>query len=90
MLRIFAWIELFVSIVFLTLVVWPFSGFRSGRPVGFDCESWSIFGMNFFGPMGLLPFVCSIRSLKKKTLVPQYFLVCGGAMSTVYWFSQVY
>jgi hypothetical protein len=90
MLRIIAWIELFISIVFLTLSVWPFSGLCSGRPVGFDCESWAIFGVNFFGPMGLIAFVCSIWSLKKKTLVPQYFLVAGGAVLIIYFFSHMH
>ena len=91
MLRIMAWFELALSILFLTVVVWalPASGLCSGRPFGFDCESWLIFGVNIFAPLGFFALICSIWSLVKKSLVPQYLLVFGCGMLMIYWFSHV-
>ena len=89
MLRILACVELLISIIAFALGAWPVSGLCSGRPIGFDCESWFIFGVNIFGPLGLLLLVCSIWSLKKRSWVPQYFLLAGCAMIIIFWVSHV-
>lgn len=60
MLKILALTEFLIALVFAALLVWSFSGLCSGRLAGLDCESWSIIGVNFFAPMSLLLFVCSI------------------------------
>jgi hypothetical protein len=90
MLKILAWIELSLSIFSpaLALCSWPGFGLCHGRPVGFDCESWFIFGVNIFAPLGLLAFVCSIWTLKKRTSVPQYMLVAGSVILMVYLFAH--
>ena len=88
MLRILAFLEILITIFCLVLVVWPISGLCSGRHLGLDCESWFIFGVNIFGPFGLLAFVCAIWSLKSRKLLPQYFLLFGSVAILIYWFSH--
>lgn len=84
-----AWIELVISIVLLLLTIWPFSDYCSGRPLGFDCESWAIFGVNLFAHLGLLGLVSSIFYLTKKIVMPQYVLLLGIVLLMVYWFSNI-
>jgi len=88
MLRILAWLEITVSMMLLALAAWPFSGFCSGRFMGLDCESRAIFGVNIFGPLGILAFICSAWSLKRKSVTPQYFLAFGVFAVMIYWFSH--
>lgn len=89
MIRNLAWIELSISIVLLVLTIWPISGLCSGRLLGNDCESWFIFGVNIFGPLGLLTLVCSIWSLKEISIIPQFVLIAGFSMLMIYWFSHI-
>ena len=77
MLRPLAWIELFASIFLLALVVWPVSGFCSGRVLGLDCEAWFIFGVNLFGPLGLLALGGAVWSLKYNSWLSQCALLLG-------------
>jgi hypothetical protein len=86
MLRLVSWFELSLSVFLLVLAGWPFSDYCSGRLGGLDCESWAIFGVNLFGPLGLLALTCSILTLITKSLTPQYFLMAGSAMLLIYWF----
>jgi len=88
MLKVLAWIEILMSIVLLALAVWPFSGFCSGRFMGLDCESRAIFGVNMFGPLGILGAVCSAWSLKYKTAVPQFVLLFGFLAIMTYWLAH--
>lgn len=90
MLRILACIELFIALVSLALVFFSWPGFSlcKGRPLGFDCESWFIFAVNIFGPLGLLALVCSGWSIRKRSWVPQYFMVAGCVILIIYLFSH--
>lgn len=76
-LRTLARIELVAGILLLLLAIWPLSGFCSGRPLGNDCESWFIFGVNLFGPAGLLAIVCALWTLRRGSQLPQYLLLGG-------------
>ncbi len=87
MLRTVAWIEIVLSIMLLALAIWPLSGFCEGRFMNLDCESRAIFGVNLFGPLGLLAFTCSSWSLKGRSVTPQYFLLLGIAVIIIYWLS---
>jgi hypothetical protein len=89
MLRYLAWAELSISIALLSLAVWPLTGFCSGRPMGFDCESWFIFGVNIFAPLGIVGFISSIWGLKKRTWKSQYVLAAGFTMVVVYMFLHI-
>jgi hypothetical protein len=80
MLRALAWIEIGVSPILLTLFVWPVSGFCFGRPLGQDCESWFIFGVNVFGPVGVLSLACGLWSLNTGSHVPHYVMLAGVAL----------
>ncbi|RJP82066.1 MAG: hypothetical protein C4522_04970 [Desulfobacteraceae bacterium] len=75
MLRILVWLELIASMVLLALAIWPFLDFCSGRFMGLDCESRAIFGVNVFGPLGIVALVCSTWSLKSKSIRPQFLLL---------------
>lgn len=77
MLRTVAWIEIVLSMMLLALAVWPLSGFCEGKFMGLDCESRAIFGVNLFGPLGLLAFTCSSWSLTSRSVTPQDPLVVG-------------
>jgi hypothetical protein len=44
--------------------------------------------VNIFGPLGLIAFVCSLWSLKKRSWVPQYVLVSGCVILFFYLFSH--
>jgi hypothetical protein len=85
MLKKFAWLELFISLLLLVLAFWPMSEFCSGRPLGHDCESWFIFGVNIFGPIGASALVCSFWSLKINKLTPQYFLLFTCSIVLIFW-----
>ena len=85
MLKILGWLEIMLAIILLALALWPFSGYCSGRFMGLDCESRAIFGVNMFGPLGILAIVCSTWSLKGKSIVPQYVLVFGVMLVIAYW-----
>ena len=89
-LRVISWVEVSLSVFLLALAAWPFSDFCSGRPGGFDCESWAIFGVNLFGPLGLLGLVCSIWTLITQSLIPQYVVIAGLAMLLIYWLSHMF
>lgn len=86
MLRIVVWAELLISILALAVVVWPVSGFCRGRLFGFDCESWLIFGVNIFAPVGLFGLICSIWFLNTRSLVSQYILLSGCMVILAWWF----
>lgn len=58
MLKILSWMELLLSVIFLLVPVWVLSGGCEGRPYGYDCEAWLIFGVNLFFPVGSLGLVC--------------------------------
>lgn len=77
MLRALAWLEILASLLLLGLAIWPFSDYCSGRFMGFDCESRAIFGLNIFGPLGIMLLVCAAWSLKHKSSTPQIFLAAG-------------
>jgi hypothetical protein len=66
--------ELGCGLPLVALAFWPFSGFCKGRPYGSDCESWAIFGVNIFGPIGLAAIACCVCSLLFKARWPHYFL----------------
>lgn len=89
MLKTLAWLEIVLAIVLITFALWPFSGFCAGRVMAFDCESRAIFGVNLFGPLGILMFVSAIWTLKKPTLKPQYFLLLGTGAIAIYWLSHM-
>ena len=64
-LRVLAIVQILISVFFITLTIWPISGACSGRALGLDCESWFIFGVNIFAPIGVLALACGIWILKK-------------------------
>lgn len=86
MLRVLSWIELLVSIPLLLIVPWSLSRACTGRPIGFDCEAWAIFGINMFGPIGLLMLIGSAWSLKSEAWAAQYIIVVGCAAVGAWWF----
>lgn len=88
MLKILAWMEVVASIVLLALAAWPFTGYCSGRFLGLDCESRAIFGVNMFGPLGILGIICSAWSIKYKTTMPQFVLLCGFIGIMTYWLAH--
>lgn len=88
MLRNLAWLEIMASMLLLALAIWPFSGYCSGRFMGLDCESRAIFGVNVFGPWGIMLFVCAAWSLKRKSSTPQIFLALGIVAVMLSWASQ--
>lgn len=88
MLRILALLELIASVVLLALAVWPFSDYCSGRFMGLDCESRPIFGINIFGPLGIVALVCSIWSLKNNSVKPQFLLLVTPFAIMVNWFAH--
>ena len=85
MLRGLAWVELLLSLPLLGLVFWPLSRWCTGRPLGFDCESWLIFAVNGFGPVGLLALVCSAWTIAKPGVIPQYVLLAGLLAVLAWW-----
>lgn len=85
MLKILSWIELLLSVPLLLVPIWAGLGICDGRPYGYDCESWFIFGVNVFFPIGALGLVCSVWSLKRRYWRPQYGLVAGCFAVTAYW-----
>jgi hypothetical protein len=89
MLRVLGWVELLVSIFFVSLTAWSVSSICTGRVLGNDCESWFIFGINIFGPLGLLGLVCSIWTLKMEQVIPQYMFALGTTTVLIYWLSHV-
>lgn len=56
--------------------------------MGLDCESRAIFGVNAFGPLGIMLFVCATWSLKRKSSTPQMFLALGIVAVMIFWASQ--
>lgn len=88
MLRNLAWLEIMASMLLLALAIWPFSGHCSGRFMGLDCESRAIFGVNLFGPVGIMLFVCAAWSLKRTSRMPQLVLALGIAAVMIFWASQ--
>lgn len=59
-----------LAFLFLTVAVWPLTSLCSGRPLGRDCESWLIFGVNLFGPFGLVALFCWAWSARTASLAP--------------------
>jgi hypothetical protein len=88
--KILAWGELLVSILFLALPFWALSGFCAGRPFGYDCESWLIFGVNFLAPVGLVALVCAAWSLIRRSWRSQYFLLIGFVIAGLYGWFKLY
>lgn len=88
-LRILACLEIVAAIIFLALAVWPFSEYCSGRFLGLDCESRAIFGVNMFGPLGILGLICSAWSLNSKSAMPQYILLFGLLAIMGYWLAHM-
>jgi len=84
-LRFLVGLEMLGSLVHIALVLWPFSGFCSGRFLGLDCESRAIIGVNIVAPLAILLFVCAVWSLKVKSVAPQLILVPGIAVACIYW-----
>jgi hypothetical protein len=84
-LRTLAWLEIVAAMVLLTVAVWPFSGYCSGRFMGMDCESRAIFGVLMFGPLGILALACSTWTLISKSVTPQYVLIFGTLAVVAYW-----
>lgn len=76
--RLFTWLEMAVAIVCLALFVWPLTGACAGRPLGLDCEAWSIFGVNIFLPFGALALACSIWSFRTDSRAPHLVFAAGG------------
>lgn len=89
MLKTLVWLEIILAIVLIAFALWPFSGFCAGRLMGLDCESRAIFGINLFGPLGILMFISAIWTLKKQSLKPQYLLLLGGGVLVIYWLSHM-
>jgi hypothetical protein len=89
-LRIVAWLEISASLVLLGIAVWFFAGFCSGRFMGLDCESRAIFGVNMFGPIGVLALICSVWSLKTKSVVSQLILAFSVFSIMIYWLSHAF
>lgn len=89
MLRTLAWLEIAFALALLALAVWPFSGYCSGRFIGLDCEGRAIFGVNMFGPLGVLALICAAWSIKTRSAVPQYVLLSGLAVILGYWLYHV-
>jgi hypothetical protein len=87
-LKTLAWLEVVASIMLIALAVWPFSGYCSGTLMGLDCESRAIFGINLFGPLGILGLVIAVWSLKSKSVTPQYILLLGFMTIMIYWFAH--
>lgn len=85
MLKRICWIELLLSLGFLLVPVWTLSGLCAGRPLGFDCESWFIFGVNMFSPVGALGVVCAAWSLKRGSWRAQVVLGIGCLAILAYW-----
>lgn len=75
--RVLAWLEIGLAVASFGLAAWPRSGFCAGRPLGHDCESWFIFGLNLFAPFGLVALGCGLWSLRTRSPAPH--LVVGGA-----------
>lgn len=88
MFKALAWTEMVLASFCVAMFLWPLSGFCSGRYAGHDCESWFIFGVNLFLPLGLLVFVGASWSLAKRSWAPQYFILFGSVLVMAYWFSQ--
>jgi hypothetical protein len=85
MLRKLSGLAFVAGLVLLGLAYWPISGFCAGRPMGNDCETWFIFGVNMFGPIGLLALACSVWSLKTGSWIPHYALIVGTLVVLGYW-----
>lgn len=88
MLRVLGYVELLLSILALSLALWPVSGLCVDRVYGFDCESWFIFGVNIFAPVGLILLLCSLLTLKLNSLAPQYALASGSLIVMGYWLAH--
>jgi len=84
--KVLASAEMIIAIACFAVAIWPLSGLCSGRPLAQDCESWFIFGVNFFGPFGLLALVCSVWSIKTSSLAPHIVLGGGLLALTTFWF----
>jgi len=89
MLKLLSWIELLLSLPLLLVPIWAGLGICKGRPSGYDCESWLIFGLNIFLPIGSLGLICSVWSLKRGSWRPQYGLVAGVLAVMAYWWLHV-
>ncbi len=81
--------ELLLSLAFLVLPLWAVSGLCQGRPLGYDCESWFIFGLNFYFPIGLVGLACSIWSLQTGSWRSQPVLLITCLLTTAYWRSNL-
>jgi hypothetical protein len=57
--------------------------------MGLDCESRAIFGVDAFGPLGIMLFVCATWSLNRKSSTPQMFLALGIVAVLIFWVFQV-
>lgn len=75
--RVLTWVELGIAVACLAVAAWPLSGLCSGRPLGHDCESWLIFGVNLFAPLGVVALACGLWSLRTRSPAPH--LVLGAA-----------
>ena len=84
-LRFLVGLEILASLVLVALVLWPFSGFCSGRVLSLDCESRAIIGVNIVAPLAILLFVCAVWSLKVKSFAPQLILMSGIVVACIYW-----
>jgi hypothetical protein len=76
--RALAWVEISGAIACLGLATWTVSGMCAGRPLGHDCESWFIFGVNVFAPIGMAALACGLWSLRTSSATPHLML---GAVS---------
>ena len=78
--RALTWTEIGVATACLALTAWPRTSLCAGRPLGYDCESWFIIGVNLFGPFGVVALACGLWSLRTRSLAPHLLL---GAASLV-------
>jgi hypothetical protein len=84
MLKPLSLIELLLSLGFLLVSIWALSGLCAGRPCRVDCESWFIFGVNMFSPVGALGVVCAAWSLKRGSWGAQVILGAGCLVVMAY------
>lgn len=90
MLQNFIKIELVISISLLLLTFLPLSGLCHDRVLGNDCESWFIFGVNIFGPIGISGLVSAAWSYKIKSWRPQYLLLLIAIVVVLQWLGHVF
>lgn len=85
MLKKLAQFGLLISIALMAIPFWALSSACNGRPLGYDCESWFIFGVNIFAPIGFFALVFSVWSLRSKTWFPQYLSLLAVVLVIGLW-----